>query len=524
MTMCIIFLYTLSIFSTIHAAQQAGPGTSLWFLVNQTQEVVHDATALVDSLAQTILDINTKEDVLASLVDYVAQESARKIDLVFDQAEEIRVTADSKLDDVINYLQYVATESARRIDLVLSKANEIDDNAASHLDAIRQDTEILELLVNKISSEIAQVEDDLTTITNNQVNILSTLDIVRHNGELAVQTMTQNNFMLNSKIDAVSSHLDLYYTELNDNDAKVFSALDKVDTKLIIGIKSIHEQFNAHNIDNNNAKIPHKNLSIYQNDINQNGFEITQPGYYILGEAITIFAETGIYIQAENVVLDLNGQTLVVENDTTRILLVDQSQNIIIKNGSLIGGQGLLVSNSNEINIENLHVADSTTTSIELQNSSKFSVTSCTIHNGAQHGIEIDANTATGIITNTVITDCAQIGVVCKGTRISIEDSVIQHNGVHGISIENSYNIHLQRNSADANSMHGIYLDANSKLIHIESCRVMGNSGIGCIDESATQAMWINKLSSGNTGENYSGIRAVSLSKATSYWHNVYGN
>jgi hypothetical protein len=52
----------------------------------------------------------------------------------------------------------------------------------------------------------------------------------------------------------------------------------------------------------------------------------------------------------------------------------------------------------------------------------------------------------------------------------------------------------------------------------------MGNGSMGFADKGASFANWMNNLASGNAYGDYEKIKSVLQSKATSFWHNVYGN
>jgi hypothetical protein len=341
----------------------------------------------------------------------------------------------------------------------------------------------------------------------------------------AAPPITQNA-ILSSKLDALSSDLDVCCMELNDNDFKIFSVLDRIDTKLIVGVNSIHEKLGSQSIEQETVPTKNQNIIVIKQEHidSLDGCIITHSGNYRLIESLFIAGNNGITIQADNVYLDLGEYTIAALDEEAVPLKVEKANNVIIKHGSLVGGKGLEINDSENITVEDLHTTNTRSSGVALHHTNNFFIVACTVHDSVHNGFFIGKESSNGIIKNIVASDCAQSGVVISGNRIVVENSIMQHNGEHGIAVHAGHTIQIQSISSEANSIHGIVVDAATQKAHIEGCRTIGNGNSGCVDDGAQHIIWVNNLSSGNGVDDYINIRAVSLSKATSYWHNVYSN
>ncbi len=512
--------------SLIAKGQVYAPGTSMWSIMADLEDMLRDAHALITSLSTSVNAIDSKEDDLSLLVDYIGRESARRIDQVFDKAEEIRKESDVRLQEVAKYLQYVAVESARQLQEVLNNITQVSTTVEHYLNDLQAVSEILNQFIERVVGQSDRIEAILGEIRQDQADIVSALAIVKQNGELAAQTvqvMNAHNSMLNAKIDALSHNLATCCTELNGNDAKIFSAVERIETALTSApvrkprkkpatVKSVDELSSVHTV-----KFIRNN-----NEIDITGLVMQLPGVYILTETI-YFKEGGATVSGNNITLDLNGFSIISLSEGVVPLTIDKSDSVTVINGTFVGGQGIFVSNSNGITFNNLSVNDTTNKAISISAVTNATLNNVYVSNGID-GIVIDSASANIVCKNSVVCDCERNGVDLQANRIWIEDMIVQNNGSYGINVSNSSDMHIFRTSVDANGGNGIFIDSSVLRCQVESCRVSGNNGVGFYNNGAEVATWTNNFAQGNKEANYININAVSLKEAISFWYNVYGN
>ncbi len=464
------------------------PGVTIWDVMAQLQDMLTDAHNLISSLAHSVGVVDTKSDDVAALVDYIAKESARRIDLVFNKVQEIQSQTGGKLQEVVSYLQYVAIESSRQLQAVLQRANEIGIAASSSLDTLN---------VGTIASIVDTLGDKVGVIEQAGSNVLETLNAVKQNGSCIADIMhgvDNNKQLLHSMIDQLSTCC----TELSENDAKIFSAVERIETQLSTVPRT--PERNAV-IEMPNQR--HQVRFLKNKHLNRaGGITITESGLYILTESLEIDTITGITIHANNVTIDLNGFTITTNNADIAPLTITQADTIVVKNGTITGGKGISVLNANGVVLERLTLTYAMNDALHLSTAQNVHLKQCIIRGAAGNGITIDTQSSTVMIEDCTITDCQGNGITAADTK----------------------NIHIAHTIADNNGSSGIITNDSVERAQIESCRAMGNGSMGFVDKGASFATWMNNLASGNAYGDYENIKSVLQSKATSFWHNVYAN
>lgn len=465
------------------------PGVTIWDIMAELQDMLTNAHNLINSLTTSVGIVDAKSDDVVALVDYIAKESARRIELVFNKVQEIQSQTGGKLQEVATYLQHVAVESSRQLQEVMMRANEIGASAASRLDNL--DVETIASIVDTLGNKVEIIEQAGT-------NVVETLNAVKKNGSCIAEILhavDNNKNLLHSTIDQLSNCC----TELSENDAKIFSAVERIETHLATVPRTIER--------NSLVELPtqpHHQVRFLKNDhLNRvGGISITEPGLYIVTESLNIDTVKGITIEANNVTLDLNGFTLSVDCCKTTPITIRGSDNILIKNGTITGGKGIAIIKANGVALEKLTLTHTLDNALHISTSHNTFLRNCIIREATYNGIAIDAESSTLMIEQCTITDC-------QG---------------HGITVANSKNIHIAHTILDNNGSSGIIINDSVEHAHVESCRAMGNGSMGFVDKGASFATWMNNLASGNAYGDYENIKAVLQSKATSFWHNVYAN
>ncbi len=162
------------------------------------------------------------------------------------------------------------------------------------------------------------------------------------------------------------------------------------------------------------------------------GFNITNPGNYMLSESVTPASGSAtaiIQISTDDVVLDLAGHSLNGSTITTtgKGLLINGKKNITIKNGNLNSIPGInlhVVTGSSNVRLENITITNpGTANDIQLDsNSTKLS--GITIIGGGTTGIALNiANglndiTFDGIRISNIAGKAISIGNACYNVRI----------------------------------------------------------------------------------------------------------
>ncbi len=561
-SMSIVMLFSLIPSMQASAPIIYQPGTTMWTVMGYVHALLQDTNGLMVSMSDAVINVDEAGNTLGSLVQEISKNSNSKLDRVINQLDlvehqsiemlravkqnsadvnTLEQALNSDMDGLVSQLDSVQQQSMDMQQAVsqntgvitsLSQAvNSNTDGLMSQLDVMQQQSMDMQEAVSQNSGMVTTLSQAMNSNNDGMVSqldsvqeqSLETLEAVKHNAEVIAQ-IGANNHRINAKLDALSYNLLVSVAELNENDALIFSVVDNIDNAIAIGVRNAQKARESQENHTNLSR--HTSVRFIKNSqlTKSGGIVISEPGIYILTEALTIDAPIGIIIQSNDVTLDLNGFTITSLFDQILPLVVEESDTVLIKNGTFVGGQGIFVNGSQGVTLDAITVTYPTQNGIQMSGVLSALLNNCVVRNGAQAGILVGNDSVNVAIRHTNVSECQGNGLDMQAMGLIMSDCNVQDNGDNGIAISNSAQAHVLRAVVDNNGNNGIAVDSSVNGIDIESCRVMGNNGIGCIDYGATLATWINNLASGNQEGDYQDIKAVPLAKATSFWHNVYGN
>ncbi|MBL0870585.1 MAG: right-handed parallel beta-helix repeat-containing protein [Phycisphaerales bacterium] len=158
---------------------------------------------------------------------------------------------------------------------------------------------------------------------------------------------------------------------------------------------------------------------------------ITQPGSYYLTGNVTGVGKSGIFIECENVTLDLNGYTVstnLTDDGSAGIWFnvsgnISNGRGIVIRNGTVKGGGYASVTLNGAVGgkVENLSVSNTIGTGIQIFNSGH--VKDCTVYGGFS-GIDVAGGS---LVENCVVSNANTRGIAA--TSSTIRNCVVSGNG-----------------------------------------------------------------------------------------------
>jgi len=245
---------------------------------------------------------------------------------------------------------------------------------------------------------------------------------------------------------------------------------------------------------------PCQGCPITATDIGSTGTTIRQSGSYYLVTYVdaNTSSASAITIDADNVTLDMNNNTIRRSSDGNTIEIAANRSNIVVKNGFIrnnaAGLRGILVRQGcRNITFEDMVVigTGSTSDGVEFeQNCSEIVINECTFSRSGTHGL--------------LINDAA--GTAC--TRIVITESNFNENGGSGIKMNNCTNVSTNWLALSANTQHG--LEANTlRVFSFKNCHVTENSGDGFYLNGASEGELKDNVIQNNIGMSSTGIELV---------------
>lgn len=196
---------------------------------------------------------------------------------------------------------------------------------------------------------------------------------------------------------------------------------------------------------------------------------ILLPGVYRLAEPLTLAGGTVITIDANDVVLDLNGK--VISGDTIALSIAAGRSNIIIQNGFILGapllqnalvvnagcsfilvqniechnfsGQGLaafILQSSNNIFFDHCTVADSQTVLLSAATVNQLQIKNCFFRNNQANSALFLSGVSRSLIADTVIQGVGTGINLAQGNNNVIESCVVAESSNTGYNITNGFN------------------------------------------------------------------------------------
>lgn len=219
-------------------------------------------------------------------------------------------------------------------------------------------------------------------------------------------------------------------------------------------------------------------FEIYQSDIDA-GLIITESGNWLLAESVNVHESPGIIIQAEDVVLDLQGNTIQASEDVENGILIT-AHNCSIKNGSLIGFSASAISLDTVSGVDLLQLfIIQNQSGVDIVNSSNVQLVQVHFDLVATHAVSIissDYIRVGGCIIKNVgiagiIIQDQSFGIALESVRVFNSDNV-------GLMI-NADDVQVTRASVELCKGDGIVI--NGKNIFCDSVVSQNNSGSGFV-------------------------------------------
>ncbi len=268
---------------------------------------------------------------------------------------------------------------------------------------------------------------------------------------------------------------------------------------------------------------------------------ITEPGVYVVTEAITAASGPVLRIDSSDVTIDLNGfaiRSLGITSSDSVIEIVPGNSRIEIKNGIIRGGyHGVYHSDSTAtlaVELDNVTFDNNYHTPVFGRGLSRVAITNCTIDSPGQYGLYLDGGDSSfsGTIRDNTFreTTLEAISVIDMDSGV-IESNVI---GVHGIPgwVYNSAGIKLTTSNGcivRGNSI-GVGYDSDSGIVIsssywmlIENNTVSDTLGIGIFLANGGGHTVRNNLVSGCGGEGIYVAAENNLIEANKLFQNNVG-
>lgn len=169
--------------------------------------------------------------------------------------------------------------------------------------------------------------------------------------------------------------------------------------------------------------------------------KITESGVYCMVENITLRNSTGLLIDADNVILDLNGYVLAGESGTSNAITIARDRiDITIRNGTIktmLNNAIFVNGGTKRVKIQNIKALQNKNNGIVIQGAESFIITNCIAESNTNTGIVI-AESSSLLNENLVIKNCISIANGFHGfeliscSRLSIFNSLAFNNQASG--------------------------------------------------------------------------------------------
>jgi hypothetical protein len=189
-------------------------------------------------------------------------------------------------------------------------------------------------------------------------------------------------------------------------------------------------------------------------------FTISQPGsYYLTTNLVAVSGDSGIFIQANNVTLDLNGFSMLGNASAFFAIIINDDANITVRNGTIsdwsvepgiynigrhvvlehlnLSGNWQGLNCANDTVIRDCVVSDSGVDGIVLGNNS--TVTGCLVQSNAFNGISVQGNgniiSGNNFCGNNTSSSFGVSAINVTGSYNRVEDNHVTGTGSQGFGI-----------------------------------------------------------------------------------------
>jgi hypothetical protein len=244
---------------------------------------------------------------------------------------------------------------------------------------------------------------------------------------------------------------------------------------------------------------------------------ITHSGYYVVTQNIEATVGSAITINADNVILDLNGFHLYSGDTSASVIhIADGHRDVTVQNGFIIFGGNAVsyvsTTSRTRITLKDLQTSFQNSNSIFIQDAEHVDVLHCRIAQPSGDGIRIDgfSDTFTGFLRDNAILNPTGRGIILfdlHGGAVTGNEVIQPGAGTEGIRLTGSStsgggNL-LKWNTVSVNSassVTGITLDTFSNHNLITNNVVRGATARGMLVLSSENRI-VQNVIGGNTGD-----------------------
>ena len=433
--------------------------------------------------------LSSKADAITSDLDACCFTLNSKVDAVQSSLNACCATVNSKADDIASKLDDCCLSLNSKSDVVESKLDACCGVLNSKADAVASDLDACCFTLN------------------------SKVDVVQSSIDACCST-------LNSKVDEVFVDFRATWTILEDLQTTLGSRIDQVDVDVQAGFAGTFTALNncCYTL---NSKIDALENACAAQPITSPTI-INVSGSYCLNKNLSVTGIDAIVINADNVVLDLNGYTI-ANSASGDGVVVNGSANIIIKNGFIVGNPGTvgnaigLLAASNNVIITNVNMSGFATGVFgNLVN--KIQIEKCTLINNNLSGVSLGGASCCKIVDCQAFDNSATSTLqgafnITDSSDISLENCFACSNNGSGFQIQNvshsSNAIYLVQCTSENNGENGFYMTSpgdDSMSMIMQQCTALNNGATGFLDSAAGGSrMYLSNVACGNT-PNFTGV------------------
>ncbi len=522
-------------------------------------------------------NIDDTQNLLCSKIENITDDISALDEVLRDEFEDIReqleihdMEVEDTHIDICSKIEKVEKDLSIHDELICSKLADLDEDLEEHdesicskLDVVKRtlcdkledlDMDLIdhdELICSKLDvvkrtlcDKIEDVDDKLDLLTEttleNLMIIIIQLESICDKVLDTMEDIDELSESVHDKLSDLDKMIEDLDEDLEEHDRNICSKLEDLDEDI-----EDHNELICSKLDQLAECDP---IPIVGPTI------ITEPGHYCLVKGFTATAmDGGIIIDSDNVVLDLNGQTILVEETVVGINIEGHSK-IVVSNGiicsdgsfssvgikifglptsssirikditllsasiNIIEADGVLLENCevdrNQINITNSsHIvskwcmvrnASMGLGGFEIHNSSLCCFIGCKALNNIGNGFYVDPQAIGMGGTSNVFSSCISQGNAENGFLIAsvgpderltvIKDCVANKNTAHGIKVEGSNTV-MRHCLANGNTLNGYSISGDN--CELRDSSAVGNVGIG-ISNTGIGLVVCNNTSHGN--------------------------
>jgi hypothetical protein len=499
--------FSKGISSSIDAIEQ-----TLTTLVQTTGDLMVTINLLDNVVVDGFLELSTAQNALSSQINELEAAINLQLQNLETSTAEILSEGETLNITVVTCCNHLGTSQEK----LFSEIENLETTITQQFQNLETSNE---KIFSKVDALETTVANDFTDLSTSQAKLFSEIENLESAITQQLQNLETSNATIVSTVDALETTVVACCDDIDTSQATLFSKVDTIEAELIYGVNALYGKLVS-------MEPLVEPFLISQDTIgNGSAFVVRSPGYYMLTESVSFNSGSAISILADNVIIDLNGMSIIGTDGVDNICInVLGTSGVTIKNGALFGAQGIEVQDTTDVIIDGITGVQNQSGALVIMNVQEATIQNCIISNvNGGNGLTLDSACSNIIIKNCSVTEATGYGYYLQGSNIALHNSIAQANGTTGICCGNNLSkAQLLSNSVSGNGTDGILLNDTALDVHVISNRIIGNTGVGLNDTGATNTISLNNLSAGN-GTDYAGVKSVAVSKATSYWLNVHG-